>query len=88
VPSGGQRPGFSFAVADDACHDQVGVVERGAVGVGQGVAELTALVDRLGRLGRHGGGDAAGKGELPEQGLQPFLSPADCRVDLAVGASR
>ena len=46
VPAGGERAGLGLAVADDAGDDQVGVVERGAVGVRQRVAELAALVDR------------------------------------------
>ena len=33
VPARGQRPGLGLAVADDAGDEQVGVVERGAVGV-------------------------------------------------------
>ena len=45
VPAGGERPGFRFAVADDAGDDQVRVVERGPVGVAQGVAEFAAFVD-------------------------------------------
>ena len=35
VPAGGQRPGLGLAVADDAHGDEVGVVERRPVGVGQ-----------------------------------------------------
>ena len=46
VPAGGERPGLGLAVADDAGDEQVGVVEGGAVGVGERVAELAALVDR------------------------------------------
>ena len=33
VPTRGQRPRFGLAVADDAGHDQVGVVEDRPVGV-------------------------------------------------------
>ena len=51
VPAGGQRAGLGFPVADHAKHGQLGVVERGAVGVEEGVAELAALVERPGRLG-------------------------------------
>ena len=67
MPARGQRAGLGLAVADHAQHQQVRVVERGAVGVHQRVAELAALVDRPRRLGRDVAGDAAGEGELPEQ---------------------
>ena len=61
---GRQRAGLGLAVADDAGDDQVRVVEGRAVGVRQRVAELAALVDRAGRLGRDVAGDAAGEREL------------------------
>src|SRR3954453_9410136 len=47
--------------------EQVGVVERGAEGVAQGVAELAPLVDRAGGFGGDVAGDAAGEAELLEQ---------------------
>lgn len=86
VPAGGQRPGFGLAVTDDAGHHQIRVVQRGAVGVHQRVAELAALVDGSRRLGRDVAGDAAGEGELPEQLAQALGVLLDARVDLAVGA--
>src|SRR5438105_800828 len=61
VPGRGQRTGFSLAIADDAGDQQVRVVERGAIRVGQRVAELTALVDRARSFRRSMTGDAAGK---------------------------
>ena len=85
VPAGGQRPGFRLAVADDAGDDQVRVVERGAVGVAQRVAQLAAFVDAARRLRRDVAGDAAGEAELLEQPLHPFGVLADVRIDLAVG---
>ena len=48
MPAGCQRTGLVLAVADHACHHQVRIVESRAVGVHQGIAELTALVDRPG----------------------------------------
>ena len=86
VPGARQRPGLRLAVADHAGHDQVRVVERRAVGVGERVAELAALVDGTGRLRRHVRGDAAGEGELAEEPLHAFLVLADRRVPLGVGA--
>ena len=86
MPARRQRPGLGLAVADDAADEQVGVVERGAVGVGERVAELAALVDRAGRLRRDVARDPAGERELAEQPAHPLLVVADVRVDLAVGA--
>jgi len=85
VPAGRERPGLGLAVADDGRDEQVGVVERGAVGVGERVAELAALVDRAGRLGGDVRGDAAGEGELREEALQAFLVVRDVVVRLGVG---
>jgi hypothetical protein len=51
VPARRERPRLGLAVADDAARDEVRVVEDGPVGVGEGVAELAALVDRAGVSG-------------------------------------
>src|SRR3546814_18892483 len=67
VPGGGQRTGLRLAVTDDAGDHDVRVVERRSEGVGQRVAELSALVDRTRHLRRDVARDAAGDGELPEQ---------------------
>jgi hypothetical protein len=73
-------------MGDHAGHHQVRVVEGGAVGVHERVAELAALVDRTRRLGSHMAGDPAGKGELPEQLSHPVDTFGDAGVDLGVGA--
>ncbi len=86
MPGGGQRPGFRFTVADDASHQQVRVVEGRPIGVGEGVAEFSALVNRARRLRGHMAGDAAGERELPEQSAHPLAVAGDVRIDLAVGA--
>ena len=67
VPARRQRTRLRLAVADHAAGQQVGIVEHGAVGVHERVAELAALVDRARRLGGDVAGDAAGERELPEQ---------------------
>jgi hypothetical protein len=51
VPARREWARLRLAVADDARDEQIGVVERGAEGVRERVAELAALVDRSGRLG-------------------------------------
>ena len=86
VPAGGQGAGLGLAVAHHAHGHEVGVVERGAVGVGQGVAQLAALVDRPGRLGGGVAGHATGERELAEQGPHAGLVLGDRRVQLAVAA--
>ena len=59
-----------LAVADDREDQQIGVIERGAVGVGEGVAELATLVNRAGGLRGHVAGNTAREGELAEQAAQ------------------
>jgi hypothetical protein len=86
LPAGRQRPRLRLAVADDAGHDQVRVVECGPVGVRKRVAQLAALVDAARSLRRHVRRDAAGERELGEEPLQARLVPADVGVDLAVRA--
>ena len=86
VPARRERPGLRLAVADDAGDEQLGVVERRAVRVGERVAELAALVDRARRLRRDVARDPAGEGELAEELAQALLVHAHARVDLAVGA--
>ena len=86
VPAGGQRPGFRLAVADDAGHDEIRVVERGAVRMGQGVAQLAALVDGTRRLGGDVAGYPARERELAEQPPHAGEVARDARVNLAVAA--
>ena len=86
VPAGRQRSGLGLAVADNTGHDQVGVVESGAVGVRDGVAEFAPLMDRARRLRRHMARNAARERELGEEAVHALLIARDERVDLAVGA--
>jgi len=50
MPARCQRSGLRFAISDDTGDDQVRIVERGAVRMGERVAELPALVDRAGHF--------------------------------------
>ena len=86
LPGRGERAGLGLAVAHHGHREQARVVEDGAVGVGERVAELAALVDGAGGLGRVVAGDAAGVGELAEELLQAGLVVGDVRADLTVGA--
>jgi hypothetical protein len=85
VPGSSERTGLGFAIADHACRDQVGVVEHGAEGVTQRVAQLAALVDAAGRFRCDVAGDAAGERELPEERREPGPILRDRGIDLAVG---
>ena len=86
LPGRGKRAGLGLAVAHDGHGEQARVVEHGAVGVGERVAKLAALVDGAGGLGRVVAGDAAGVGELAEELLEAGLVIGDVGTDLAIGA--
>src|SRR5262249_245279 len=85
MPRCRKRPGFCLAVSDYACNDQIRVVECGAVGVRERIAELPAFVNRPGRFRRGVTRNPAGKGELPEQLAQPIGILLDRWIGLAVG---
>jgi hypothetical protein len=86
MPRGRERAGLGLAVADDACDDQIGIVERHPVGVRQAVTELAALVDRAGRLGGDVAADVPRERELLEEFPQAFRVLALVRVDLRICA--
>lgn len=86
MPRRGQRAGLGLAVADHAGDDQVGIIERRAIGMDQRIAELAALADRARRLRRGVAGNATGKRELPAQLLDARGVAADVGIDLAVAA--
>src|SRR5690606_5517676 len=86
VPGGGQGAGFRLAVADGGEDHQIGVVEGGAKGVGQTVAQLAPLVDGAGQFRGAVAAKAAGKGKVPEQGRQALGVLPHLRVDLGIAA--
>ena len=86
LPRGRERTGLGLAVAHHGHGQQARVVHDGAVGVAERVAELAALVDGTGRLGRKVARDAAGIRELAEELLQACLVIGDVGANLAVGA--
>ena len=59
MPRGGERPCLRLAVADDAGHDQVGIIKGGAVGVHERVTQFAALMYRSRRFRRGMARDAA-----------------------------
>ena len=86
LPRGRERTGLGLAVAHHGHGQQARVVHNGTVSVAERVAELAALVDGTGRLGRKVARDAAGIGELAEELLQAGLVIGDVGANLAVGA--
>ena len=86
MPTGGQGSGLGLAVADDRGDEQTWIVECCSVGVREGVAEFTALMDRPGSLWGDVRGDATGKGELPKQPSHALGIGGDVGVGLGVGA--
>ena len=86
MPARRQRPRLGLAVADHAADEQIGIVEGGAVGVCDRVAELAALVDRAGHLGRDMARYATREGELAKERGHAFLVLADVWVKAGVGA--
>ena len=86
LPRGGKRAGLGLTVAHHGNGQQARVVHDGAVGMAERIAELAALVNGAGRLGRKVARNAAGVGELAEELLQAGLVIGDVGADLAVGA--
>src|SRR5215470_13997236 len=73
MPARGEGTAFALTVAHNAAGQQVGIVVRSAVGMHQSVAELSALVDGPGGIGRSVAGDPTWERELLEQFPQAFL---------------
>jgi hypothetical protein len=86
VPGGGQRPGLGLAIAHHWNHQRVRIVEGGAEGMRDAVAELAPFVDRSRRLRRAVAADPSGERELLEELEHPLGVLALVRIDLRVGA--
>ena len=86
VPARRERTGFGFPVAHAGNGDQFRVVENGAAGVGEHIAELTAFMDRAGGFGRAMAADMPGEREHFEELAQPFFVHRLVGVALAVAA--
>lgn len=71
--------------ADDAQHQQIGIVERSALRVHQGTTQLAALVDRARRLRRHMTRDPASNREVDEVRSHAILVLGNRGVNLALG---
>src|SRR5690348_15529488 len=86
VPGCRERARFRFAVANDAGRDQVGIVQHGAEGMGQGITQFATFVDRTWCLWRRMAWYSAWKGELPEKPAQTGFVLRNIRIAFAIGA--
>ena len=86
VPRGRQRAGLRLTIAHHAGGNEVRIIRHGTEGVGQRIAQLTALMDGAGSLRRYMTGDAAGEGEPLEELLHAVLVPGDVGIDLRIAA--
>ena len=84
MPARGHGARLRLAVTDDARHQERRVVERGPECMGERVSELTAFVDRAGRLRSDVARDPAGERELPEELPHAVDVLPDAGVALAV----
>jgi len=76
VPARAERAGFGLPVSHHGKGDQVRVVEHRPVGVRNGVAQLTFLVDAAGSFGGAVAADATREGELLGAAARP--GPRSC----------
>ncbi len=67
VPGGGERAGFGFTIANGDGDDEIGIIECGAVAVGEGVAEFATFVNGARSFGSAVGTNAAGERKLAEE---------------------
>src|SRR3954469_15367237 len=84
MPARRERTCFGFAVADDACGNEIGSVEDRAVRVYERVSELAAFVNRSRRFRRGMTRNPTRKRELLEQLPHPLGIRRDVRIHLAV----
>ncbi|MNQ89941.1 hypothetical protein D3C85_1052650 [compost metagenome] len=86
MPAGGQRACFRLTVTDDAGDDQLRIIKRGTVGMGQAVAKFATFMDRSGNLSRYMAGNAIRPRKLPKQANQAVAVALHRRTELGVRA--
>src|SRR4051812_21745546 len=84
MPTACQRTCFSLAVTDDACREQIGIIEHRPISVRQGVAELSAFMNGTGSLGSRVAGNAPRKRKLSKEFLQASLVLRNIRIQFGV----
>src|ERR1700683_2218876 len=84
MPRGRERSGLCFAIPDDDADNQVGVVERGAKGVRDAIAQFAALVNGARNFGRAMAPQLSWKRKGAEELEQTRFVVALRRVDLGI----
>lgn len=84
VPTGSQRSSLTLTITNNGESDEVGMVEDGTKGMGEGVSQLTTLVKGSGRLGGCVRADSAWERELSEELSHTVDGLGDAGVDLGV----
>src|ERR1700719_2775689 len=84
MPTGSQRACFGFAVTHHATDQQIWIVERGAVRVGNRVSELATFVDRTGSFGSDMTGNSARERKLLEQAPESVFRLRNAGIELTV----
>ena len=86
MPRRGERPGLRLAVTHDAGDNEIGVVQRHAVGMRETVAKLATFMDGAWRFRSNVAADMARERELLEELLHAFRIFALVWIDLGVSA--
>src|SRR5579872_115719 len=84
VPTGGERAGLRFAIANDTANNQVRIVERRAISVRQRIAEFAAFMNGAWSFRRYVAGYSVRPGELAKQPLESIAASLDCRITLGI----
>src|SRR5262245_5102260 len=85
MPTGREWPGLALAVANYAAGDQFRIIEGRAVGVDQGIAQLSAFMNRARCLRSGMTRDAARKRELLEELSQAFFILLNVWIEFCIG---
>src|SRR4029078_11612400 len=86
MPTSRERPGLALAIAHYAARDQAGIIEDRAVRMDQGIAQLSAFMNRARCLRRGMTWDAARKRELLDELSPPFFILLNVWIEFCIGA--
>jgi hypothetical protein len=86
MPTCREWPGLALAIAHYAAGDQVRIIEDRAIGVDQGIAQLSTFMNRARCLRSGMTRDAARKRELLEELSQAFFILLNVWIEFCIGA--
>src|ERR1700735_225208 len=86
LPTSFERAGFGLAIADNASHDQVRIVEGCSEGVDQRVAEFASLMHRVRCMRSAMTGDTARRGKRAEEKTHAVNVLSNLRMNLGVSS--